>query len=149
MEGQKQQWIDFSNKNGQCAQGWDQTKGKVVTKYWKIGQQTRSHSQLFKYSSLVSGLTLCPHTLFVQWVAAAALCFYWSLVCVSCVGGVEKKKRESFTGCVYSLHVCDIFYRYRHQNCREALVWCWYDCIQAPFFRFMFAERRALPVWLL
>ena len=148
MEGQKQQWIDFSNKNGQCAQGWDQTKGKVVTKYWKIGQQTRSHSQLFKYSSLVSGLTLCPHAVCSVSGSGSAVLLLITGVCVLC-GGVEKKKRESFTGCVYSLHVCDIFYRYRHQNCREALVWCWYDCIQAPFFRFMFAERCALPVWLL
>ena len=49
-------------------------------------------------------------------------------------------KKLPLTCCVYSLDVCDIFYRYKHYNCSEMLLLCWYDCLLFVF-RFTFIEK--------
>lgn len=51
-------------------------------------------------------------------------------------------KKMPFTCCVYSLHVCEISYRYTHQNHSEMLAWCRYDRPQVVY-RSIFAENCA------
>ena len=51
---------------------------------------------------------------------------------------VHRKETAPHLLCCVSLHVCDIFYRYRHKSYSELLVWCPYDCPQV-IFSFIFA----------